>query len=545
MRAAISAFLAAAALLAAPIANAASPGTPQVTVGADIKQLIFDWDDVSDAAYYRLMVKGGTAPYKPLIENIPASSAQVKLSIAAHLLRWPYTRYAVAACNTSGCTRSADISPQNLMLDAIGYFKASNTDPGDTFGGSLVLSDDGRTLAVVAIGESSNATGVNGDQADNSSGGSGAVYVFHRTSSGWRQEAYLKAGVNQPQQRFGSFLFESGSALAINANGSLLAIGASEQDVGGIRRAGVVYIYQRSSSGSWRLATTLTAPTPLLSDYFGFSVDMSLDGRTLKVGGVGPWEAPEGDPWFRTHIFVRPDTTWQHSVTLAGAVDGDACQNTRLSRDGNTLVSTCDNFFTVRHLETFKRSGNTWTNVSVQPLSTGASNVGLALDFDANTMALQEARFQERGIVGIYKWTGGMWAREAGISPPAAPGSITQIAYGKQLALNRTGNLVAIGDRTVAEDGAGVSLISQPGISSTGAVYVWRRDDRNPTTWTMRSVVKSPNPSGGDLFGSSLAMCGTGHALAVGADGEDSKAKAVDGDRSDNSATESGAAYLY
>ena len=462
MRAPTIALVAAATLLIASVSHAAPPGTPQVTVGADIKQLIFDWDDVNGVAYYRLMVKGGTAPYKPLIDNIPASSTQVKLSIAAHLLRWPYTRYAVAACNTSGCTRSADISPQNLMLDSIGYFKASNTEAGDQFGRSLVLSDDGRTLAVVGPSEDSNAAGVNGNQADNSSsyGDTGAVYVFHRTSSGWRQEAYIKAGVNQPNQWFGtSSFFATGSALAINANGSLLAVGAPNQGVAGKNADGVVYIYQKSSSGSWSLAATLNAPTPLPNDEFGASVDMSLDGRTLKVDSFAPWTAPDGNPWFRTHIFVRPGTTWQHSVTLAGAVDGDTCQNTRLSRDGNTLVSTCDSFFTVRHLETFKRSGNTWTNVSVQPLGTFASAVGLALDFDASTMALQERIFQQRSVIGIYKWTGATWAREAGIPPPAAPDNSSE-NFGRVLALNRTGNLVAIGDSSVAEEGAGVSLTS-------------------------------------------------------------------------------------
>jgi len=545
MRAALTVFLTTAAFLAAPAANAAPPA-PQVTVGADIKQLIFDWDSVSGAGYYRLLYKIGGGAYKPLIDNIPASSTQVKLSVAVHLQSWPMIRYAVAACNTSGCTNSTAIFPQNLMLDSIGYFKASNTDPGDNFGTSLVLSDDGRTLAVAARLEGSNASGVNGNQADNSSKWSGAVYVFHRTSSGWRQEAYLKAGVNQPQQFFGSSLFQNRGAVAINANGSLLAVSAPNQDVGGNREAGVVYVYQRSSSGSWSLAATLNAPTPLPFDLFGYSVDMSLDGRTLKVDSFGPrvQVGPDQDYLFRTHIFVRPGITWQHSVTLAGAVDGDQCQNTRLSRDGNTLVSTCDNYLTVRQLETFKRSGNTWTNVAAQPLSTGASGIGLALDFDASTMALQEARYLERGIVGIYRWTGATWAREAGIPPPAAPDNIYAIDFGRALALSRTGNLVAIGDSSVAEDGAGVSLISRPGPLTTGAVYIWKRDDRN-ATWNMRSVVKSPNPRSGAGFGGALAMCGTGHALAVGADLEDSKAKGVDGDRTDHSAQGAGAAYLY
>ena len=478
MRAAISALMTTALLLVAPVSHAAPPGTPHVTVGADIKQLLFDWDDVTGAAYYRLLVKGGTGAYTPLIDNIPASTTQAKLSIAVHLLKWVNTRYVVAACNTSGCTNSGAIAPQTLMLDSIGYFKASNTEAGDNFGRSLVLSDDGRTLAVVGPSEDSNAAGVNGDQADNSSsyGDTGAVYVFHRVSSGWRQEAYIKAGVNQENQWFGtSVFFESNSALAINADGSLLAVGAQNQDVAGNTAAGVVYIYQKSSSGSWSLAATLNAPESLRYDQFGFSVEMSLDGRTLKVGSFGPL-LPAGsdlDYYFRTHIFVRPGSTWQHSVTLTGAVDGDACEGTRLSRDGNTLVATCDSHLTERHLETFKRSGDTWTNVAVQPLDIGATAIGFALDFDASTMALQEARYLERGFVRIYKWTGATWTREAGISPPPALDNPYQIDFGKTLALNRTGNLLAIGDSSVAEEGAGVSPVSMPGTVQHGAV-AWR-----------------------------------------------------------------------
>ena len=57
------------------------------------------------------------------------------------------------------------------------YLKASNTSGGDFFG-FVRLSADGRTLAVGAYWEDSNATGVNGNQGDNSSQDSGAVYVF-------------------------------------------------------------------------------------------------------------------------------------------------------------------------------------------------------------------------------------------------------------------------------------------------------------------------------------------------------------------------------
>src|SRR5258708_31656114 len=73
------------------------------------------------------------------------------------------------------------------------YVKASNAKASDQFGASLALSGDGNTLAVGATGESSSATGINGNQADTSMAGSGAVYVFTRTGTAWSQQAYVKA----------------------------------------------------------------------------------------------------------------------------------------------------------------------------------------------------------------------------------------------------------------------------------------------------------------------------------------------------------------
>jgi len=56
------------------------------------------------------------------------------------------------------------------------YIKASNAGYPDRFGYSVALDND--TMAVGAIYEASAATGVDGDQSDNSAGQSGAVYIF-------------------------------------------------------------------------------------------------------------------------------------------------------------------------------------------------------------------------------------------------------------------------------------------------------------------------------------------------------------------------------
>jgi hypothetical protein len=45
-------------------------------------------------------------------------------------------------------------------------------------GNSVALSADGNTFVVGAFGEARNATGIGGDQSDDSAGDSGAVYLY-------------------------------------------------------------------------------------------------------------------------------------------------------------------------------------------------------------------------------------------------------------------------------------------------------------------------------------------------------------------------------
>ncbi|MGF1533344.1 MAG: FG-GAP repeat protein [Bernardetiaceae bacterium] len=56
------------------------------------------------------------------------------------------------------------------------YLKASNTGEGHNFGRSVAIS--GERILIGAINEGSNATGIDGDQANNSAINAGAAYVF-------------------------------------------------------------------------------------------------------------------------------------------------------------------------------------------------------------------------------------------------------------------------------------------------------------------------------------------------------------------------------
>lgn len=81
------------------------------------------------------------------------------------------------------------------------YIKSSNTGAGDNFGYSVALSGD--TLAISAHFEARNATGINGNQTDNSTFDGGAVYVFIR-STNLDPQAYIKASNTGASDLFGA-----------------------------------------------------------------------------------------------------------------------------------------------------------------------------------------------------------------------------------------------------------------------------------------------------------------------------------------------------
>ena len=202
------------------------------------------------------------------------------------------------------------------------YVKSSNTDAFDRFGESVALSDDGNTLVVGAVLEKGATTGVNGDQADNSTFNAGAVYVFTRDSGGvWTQQAYVKASNTEADDFFGQ-------SLALSGDGNTLAVGADREDSAAIgvngdqadnnaRFAGAVYVFTRDTGGVWTQQAYVKASNTdagdrfgQSEDFFGQSMALSGDGNTLAVGAFGERSAATG---------VNGDQA-DNSASAAGAV---------------------------------------------------------------------------------------------------------------------------------------------------------------------------------------------------------------------------------
>jgi cysteine-rich repeat protein len=116
-------------------------------------------------------------------------------------------------------------------------------------------------------------------------------------------------------------------------------------------------------------------------------------------------------------------------------------------------------------------------------------------------------------------------------------------SFGTTVALSPDGATLAVG--TTGEDSAAKGIggsQTDNSASSSGAVYVFTRTG---STWSQQAYIKASNGEASDFFGYSLALSSDGNTLAVGAFGEDSATKGIEGVQTDNAAANSGAVYVF
>src|SRR5258706_11360726 len=259
-------------------------------------------------------------------------------------------------------TRAGDPGVLARNFSPVAYVKASNPGLDDHlgFGSALVgrtlaVSRDGNTLAVAAPDEDSAATGINGNQKDDSASDSGAVYVFTRAGGGkpWAQQAYIKASNTDAYDSFGF-------SVALNANGNTLAVSTTREDsaargVNGngadnsAEDSGAAYVFARSG-GKWSQQAYVKASNADAGDQFGWSVTLSDDGNTMAVGASTESSNATGINGSQVdnsaanagavYVFTRGGAAWSQQAYLKGAKTqaGDLfgfCVD--LSSDGNTL----------------------------------------------------------------------------------------------------------------------------------------------------------------------------------------------------------------
>jgi len=403
------------------------------------------------------------------------------------------------------------------------YLKANNAGTRDLFGGSVSLSADGNTLAVSSWLEDSAATGVNGDQNDNSARYAGAVYMFVRSGALWQQQAYLKASNTDAYDRFGY-------AVSLSADGNTLGVGASGEDSASVGingdqsdnsaiYSGAAYVFIRVGD-QWQQQAYVKPDfiaSNIFNGAFGAYISLSGDGDTLAVGVQGlanPNTNIAGTLPGAVYVFVRDGGQWRQEafVQASNLANNDFFgRNVSLSTDGNTLAV------------------GAWGDDS--------SATGINGDENDNSAA-------NTGAVYVFVRNSGLWQQQAYIK---ASNPDSDDYFGSGISLSGDGNKLAVGAWKESSVATGINGDeSDNSANQSGAVYVFFRSGE---TWRQQAYVKASNTQLHDSFShaekSVIAFSADGNTLAIGAGDESSASTGIGGDQTDNSARDAGVVYLY
>ncbi len=443
------------------------------------------------------------------------------------------------------------------------YLKASNPQAHDNFGSAVAIA--GKTLVVGAFGESSNATGVNGDQSDNSASGAGAAYVFTRSGNTWSEQTYLKASNTQAFSFFGS---------AVAIAGDTIVVGAFGEN----NNAGAAYVFTRNGN-TWSQQALLKASNTDAFDQFGIAVAIaedtvviSADREASSAIGVNGNQSDNSAIFSgAAYMFSRNGNTWSQQAYLkASNTEASDHFGSAVSISGDTVVIGADreasNATGVGGNQTdnsatgagaayvFTRNGDTW----VQQAYLKASNTGAFDQFGSSIASADETL-----VVGAIREASNANGIDGDQNDDSADSAGAAYVFSRNVdnwsqqaylkasnsdALDQFGLSVAIANDTVVvgafSEDSNTSVVNgdqnNNSAENAGAAYVFTR---NTGIWSQQDYLKASNSAAFNQFGSAVAIAG--NTVAIGSNGETSNATGVDGDQNDHSTTAAGATYAF
>ena len=514
------------------------PTNLQLTL-SQVKQFDFSWSVENGADHYGLYWSpdGEMANFAPVQLGITADS--VSITVPLHLQ--PNSSYRLKSCNAiDECADSAPLPVMGSMIEAVGYFKASNTTAADRFGSSVALDEAGMTFVVGAPNE------------DGGANESGAVYVFKREGAIWTFRDRIKALDPQAGALFGT-------SVALSKDGTILAVGAmSDDDLA--QDSGAVYVFVRLDD-VWTQVTKIKANNAGTNDQFGRRIDMSTDGDTIVVSAWNEDSLFEGvfngagiasvDDSVQSagaiYVFGRMGNTWPQTAYLKAPVSSQSeYLGTSVAISGNGAVIAAGAYGyggNAGAIYTYVLTANQWGQGDM-PTTLPAPNDFLgwsvALDDSGSMLAVGASGMNGIGAVHTFARVGPDWGEDVVVE---APNSDSGDQFGRSVALSGDGNLLAVG--ADAEDGSSAGINGELSLNdamSAGAVYLFTRVG---AAWSEPVYIKAPTSDAGDGFGAAVVLSDNGETLAVGAALEDSNATLMGGDQTNDGASNAGASYLY
>jgi len=372
---------------------------------------------------------------------------------------------------------SSDV--QQIGADIIG--DADN----DEFGTSVTLSGDGLTMAI------------GGPFNDGSGSNSGHVQIWRRVNDSWVFDTEIDGVAGSDK---------SGSAISLSYDGSMLAIGAANNDDGPGSNSGHVRVF-RDNGATWQ-QVGLDILGEAAGDASGSAVSLSADGNTIAIGA--PDNDDNGANSGHVRVFENIAGTWtQVGIDIDGEATGDVSGSyVAISADASIVAvgahANDSNGTNSGHVVIYQNNGGTWTSIGEITGVAAADLAGaVSLSSDGQTIAVgarenDDGPGNNSGHVRIFNYDGSSWNRVG----DAILGSADSDHSGYSVSLSGDGKTVAIGAKDNDDGGNG----------NAGEVRVYHNENG---VWTL--VTTHKGSAGSDEFGVSVALSDDGRTLAAGA----------------------------
>ncbi|HEX7046707.1 MAG TPA: REJ domain-containing protein [Gammaproteobacteria bacterium] len=525
----------------------------------------WSWAEMQGVESYRISRAAPSMTTAVALADIEGDVTQFEHQIPVWAAGWGTTlqtrdRYDLGAFDVEGILRdvlgSQQSLPQQASVDAITYIKRGDEDvreeEGRVFGSAIAVSDDGQVMVVGAPGES-----VATEDRE------GRVHVYRHDGVQW---TWLQALSGQNAgARFGA-------AVALSGDGNVLAVGVpgTDLDDGAMEDAGEVRVFRMGGDGQFpdEEELALRPGGDATGDRFGSALALNTDGTLLAVGVplddrsssiAGPEDEGATDSG-AVYVYRHDGTAWAPDVYLkeptpaASNRFGTAVALTGIvgSNNNRLFASRTGGAATVFVLD--RPSVGTWappTTGTISTVSRPTPGYGETLSAPRNGASF-----------GLRFVSGSVVHRVVGFSPNqqwttvdlmSAPSSQRPTGVPVSAVMGRAPDVtdalayyVALGVNapdTVSGSGA-YRAVPVSGADSAGAVYIFNVTGAP----SFRSFLKAPNADDGDDFGRCLAWSGGAITrLHVCAPGEDSAGIGVHpvDMREDDSRLDAGAVYVY
>lgn len=352
----------------------------------------------------------------------------------------------------------------------------------------------------ISLSNDGSIIAIGANQNDGIAISAGHVRIFQNISGTWTQIGTDIDGV--------ALADNAGYSVSLSGNGNIVAIGTIGDDSAGLN-AGQVRIYQ-NISGTWtQIGAGINGEAA--DDRFGFKVSLSDNGSVVAIGAQ--FNNGNGSNAGHVRIYQNISGTW---TQIGTDIDGDAVNDQfgasiSLSIDGKIIaigaIGNDSNGFASGHVKIFQNILGTWTQIGTNIKGEAAgdqSGVSVSLSGNGNIVAigayLNDGSGSNAGHVRIYKNILGTWTQIG----TDIDGEAVDDNSGRNVSLSSDGSVIAIG--APLNDGSG---------SNAGHVRIYQNISG---TWTQIGV--DIDGTGVDYeSGKTVSLSSDGNIVAIGAFG--------------------------